>query len=132
MVKQIEELNGKKKWATVIVDWHQTCVQEPFPQKPKTWTKGCPMALRALIDAGYRVRIHSCGTHRIGWDEHSIVPDEERTRQINYIMDMLDSAGLTEVEVITSVDKPSALWIVDDRAIGFRGNWRKVLREIGV
>lgn len=130
MVKQIEELNGKKKWATIIVDWDSTCVDGRYPEHGD-WLRGAREALRKLLEQGYRVRIHSCRTHRIGWDERSVISDEQRMKEINYILDMLDKAGLHEVELITSVDKPSALWYIDDRSIGFRGNWRKVLREIG-
>jgi hypothetical protein len=75
---------------------------------------GAKEAMQRLKDMGYVIYIHSCNgrdwiakvlnTHEIPYD---------------YIWDNDSDLG-----------KPICDWYIDDRAIGFRGDWNAVLEEI--
>ena len=116
---------------TIIVDWDGTCVPSAWPEKPEEWLPGAKEGLRALVDAGYRVRIHSARTHMMGVDYGE--PNDDREDSIAYIRKMLDDAGLFEVEIITDEfeNKPGAIAYVDDRGLTFTGNnWNRIVATI--
>lgn len=92
----------------VCVDFDYTLVRGDQP------IEGAKEALRKLKDMGYVIIIHSCNNK--GWIER-VMHDNELP--YDYIYDSNNDRG-----------KPIANWYIDDRAIGFRGDWNAVLEEI--
>lgn len=92
----------------IAIDFDHTIVHydKPIP--------GAKEALQKLRDSGYYVLIHSCNNR--DW-----IAKVLNTYEIPYDY-IYDSAH--------DIGKPIATWYVDDRAIGFRGDWNAVLEEI--
>jgi hypothetical protein len=92
----------------IAVDFDYTLVRgdKPIP--------GAKEAMQSLKDNGYVIYIHSCNNRQ--WIERIL-----NTHEIpyDYIWDSAHDIG-----------KPICDWYVDDRAIGFRGDWKAVLEEI--
>ncbi len=123
--------NGNKviRKATIIIDWNHTLVAEGW-DGPYTFLLGAAEALRDFLGLGYQVKVHSCVLHSKDFDEVAPCDTQKRAKNYWYIRDLLDSEGLQDVEIITEVDKPPAVWYIDDKAIHFDGSWRKVVRKI--
>lgn len=92
----------------ICVDFDHTIVHIDTP------IPGAKEALRALKDKGYMIIIYSCNNR--DWIEKVLNNNEI---PYDYIYDSNRDIG-----------KPIATWYIDDRAIGFRGNWNTVLEEI--
>ena len=93
---------------TVAVDFDYTLV------KRDTLIPGAKEAMQKLRDMGYNIIIHSCNNR--DWIARVL-----NTNNIpyDYIWDSSLDRG-----------KPIADWYIDDRAIGFRGDWDAVVKEI--
>lgn len=120
--QRLEELVARKQ--TVVVDWDGTCVPNAWPDRPTEWLTGAREALKALLDAGYEVLIHSVRLHHL--DVNMLEPNPTRDEDWLYIREMLDGAGLGEVG-ISSESKPPAVAYIDDRGVHFDGDWRKAV-----
>ena len=75
---------------------------------------GAKEAMQSLRDAGYVIYIFSCNGH--DWIQKVLNKHEV---PYDYIYDSERNVG-----------KPICDWYIDDRAIGFRGNWKAVLEEL--
>lgn len=115
--------------ATIIVDWNLTLVNEKW-RGPFTWTEGAPEALRAFLKAGYEVKIHTCTLYTKTWKGSAPVDHQDRAKQYWFMRDLLDKEGFEEIEIITDIDKPPAIFYIDDKALNFNGNWGKVVRRV--
>jgi len=114
---------------TVVVDWDGTCVPSEWPGRPMKWLPGAPEAIRAFLDAGLDVRIHSTRLHKYEGDYTTL--NQSREDDYRYIRRMLDHAGLYDVDVIFDDSKPGAIAYVDDKAIRFTGdNWPEIQAQI--
>ncbi len=107
----------------IVVDFDQTINSSRYGQLGKP-TKGVKEAFQKFKDMGFEIHILSCRTspdvHR-----HPIDRQEEVREMIGYL-------DLYEIpyDVVLNKDKPVAHWYIDDRAIGFRGDWEVVIKEI--
>jgi phosphoglycolate phosphatase-like HAD superfamily hydrolase len=101
-------LHKSKTRMLVGIDFDHTIVNGDTP------LPGARNALQRLKDKGCAILIHSCNNK--SWIEKVL-----RAHDIpfDYIW---DSA--------TDVGKPNCDWYIDDRGIGFRGDWNVVLEEI--
>ena len=75
---------------------------------------GAKEALQLLRERGYFIMIYSCNRKR--WIEKVL---NQHEIPYDYIYDSDNDIG-----------KPACDWYVDDRAIGFRGDWKAVTDEI--
>lgn len=121
-----EELAARQP--TVVVDWDGVCVEDKWPEMGE-WLPGAKEGLRALLDAGYKVRIHTCRLHNKDLDEETLVSPEQRRAEWERVRSMLGEADLWEVDIVNE-DKPPATYYVDDKAIRFEGDWQKVLDQV--
>lgn len=92
----------------ICVDFDHTLVHHDKP------IPGAKEAMQTLRDRGYVIIIYSCNNR--DWIERVL-----RNNEIPYDY-IYDSAR--------DIGKPIATWYVDDRAVGFRGDWNTVLEEI--
>ena len=111
----------------VVVDWDGTCVKSAWPEQPRKWLPGTTKFLRWLLKEGFEVKIHTVRTHSLSFDSSG--PNPDRKRDLRYIREMLDGAGLQEISIVMD-DKPAAMFYIDDRALRFEGSWDEVREEM--
>ncbi len=123
--------NGHKviRPATIIVDWNGTLVEEPW-DGPYTFKDGAISALESFLYSGYQVKVHSCVLHSRDFDELAPCDTQKRAKNYWYMRDLLDAHHFQGIDIITEVDKPPAVWYIDDKAIHFNGDWQKVVDHI--
>lgn len=118
----------------LAVDWDGTCVEGVWP-KQGDWLPGAKKALKKLA-VKYHVYIWSTrivGVSYYDWNE-KLDPKLPRG-EIAYIRQMLDDAGLREIDIFIGYPhvlegKLSAVAYIDDKAIGFDGDWPRTLRQL--
>jgi len=110
--------------STVIIDFDGTIAEWGDYPGMGPPTRGAKEALQKIKDKGFTILILSARTS----DEMSKYPiDKETQRRI--MKEYLDKHEIPYDEVLKS-DKPPATFYIDDRGIGFRGDWDKVLEEM--
>ena len=107
----------------ILVDFDGTICDFAYPEMGKP-TKGVKEALQRFQDLGYEVHILSCRTNH----ELKKYPID-RQEQVRKMEAYLDEHQIPYDKVLNK-DKPMATWYIDDRAIGFRNNWKDVVKEI--
>lgn len=91
----------------IAVDFDHTLVDRDKP------LAGAKEALQKLRDDGHKILIHSCNNH--DWIQRVL---NNNDMPYDYIWSTEDRG------------KPVCDVYVDDRAIGFRGNWTETLKDI--
>jgi len=103
----------------ICIDFDKTiCNEDGSP------TYGVKRALQKIKSRGFLIFIYTCRTNNF-LNKHSI----DKITRIKQIEKYLNKYKIP-FDVVLNNDKPIAFAYVDDRAIGFRGDWSKVLREI--
>ncbi len=107
----------------LLLDFDGTICDFAYPEmgEPK---KGVKEALQKLRNMGFFIHILSCRTN-VEIQKYPI----DRTMQVRAMKEYLDKHEIPYDEVLNK-DKPLAIWYIDDRAIGFRDDWSKVVEEI--
>lgn len=115
----------------IAVDWDGTCVVPTWPERTTQWMPGAVEALRDLSEHAYvyiwTARISPMdpfGNRR---------PPAEVEAEVRYIREMLDEAGLTQVDIYRGYGKPGATVYVDDKAERYRGregSWAALTEKI--
>lgn len=113
---------------TIVLDWDGTVVHEQWPGMGD-WLPGAQDGIRRLLDAGYRVQIHSCRLHSYETDGKTKRNQGDWLAEFGSVKRRLMDAGLETVEICLD-DKPPARVYLDDRAVRFEGNWRKAVRDV--
>lgn len=118
-------MSDKKR---IIVDFDGTICGFEFPDcgPPEP---GVREALLELHDLGFEIVIHSCRTS-VYWKGQQDWPNRMSNYRIilNYMAEhdlYYDSIIMDE-----NVDKPIAEFYIDDRGVGYKGNWNDVVNEI--
>jgi hypothetical protein len=112
----------------IIIDFDGTICGFAFPEcgPPEP---GVREALNELTAMGFEIWIHSCRTSSF-WDGKR----DQCNALIHYrkiIQYMLEhDLPYDRIIVEANMDKPIAMFYVDDRGIGYRGNWPAVVAEI--
>lgn len=117
---------------TLAIDWDGTCVTAEWPHMSTTWMPGAVEALQELRKFA-RVVIHSSRIAPVEIDGMTKRHPALVQAEINYIREMLDSVGLTDVEIHTSPWKPSAVAYVDDKAVHYAGtkrSWTNIVPKL--
>lgn len=110
----------------VIIDFDGTICGFAFPDcgPPEP---GVKEALDELVQMGFEIWIHSCRT-RSDWNGK---PDPAfQCQNLSVIIHYMLEHDLPYDRIITETDKPVATYYIDDRGIGYRGNWPAVVAEI--
>lgn len=108
----------------ICVDFDGTLVEWGELNGPFTPNPGAIDAVRNLYAAGYEIVIFTSRMSPTWWEESGVDP----AQQLEMLEDWLDLNSVP-FEYITS-EKVPAKWYIDDRAIGFRGDWSKVMDEV--
>ena len=115
--------------ATLVIDWNGTLVNEPW-EGPYTFMEGACGALRAFLRAGYAIKVHSLVLHSKDFTESAPCDSQARAKTYWQMRDLLDREGFKEIEIETNIDKLPCVWMIDDKALHFDGNWGKVTRKV--
>jgi len=107
----------------VVVDFDGTITHFSYPKMGDPQT-GVKEALQKLKDLGYEIHIASCRTNH-DLQKYPI----DRTMQVRAMEEYLNEHEIP-YDVVLNNDKALGIWYIDDRAIGFRGDWSKVVEEI--
>lgn len=99
--------------------WHDGSVYDPP-------VDGAVESVKALIDAGHTVIIHTC-RFNVGAYEGDKRSQDER---IEAVTDWMDKYGIRGHELWTEKGKPFADVYIDDKAICFTGNWAKTVERV--
>jgi len=107
----------------IICDFDGTIVDFNFPSigEPK---EGVKEAFQKLKDMGCKIHILSSRTSTEVF-KYPI----DRQEQVRKMEQYLDEHEIPYDKVL-NLDKPPAHVYIDDRAIGYRGDWNKVLEEL--
>ena len=105
------------------IDFDGTIADFSFPSMGEV-KKGAKEALIKMKEMGYYIRIFSCRT-----SEEVFKYPIDRQQQVRKMEDYLTKNEIPFDEVL-NINKPIGIFI-DDNAIGFRGDWKKALEEIG-
>jgi hypothetical protein len=112
----------------ISVDWDGTCVENKWPEMGD-WLPGAREALRQLLDSGFEVVIFSTRLAPCDVDEETPRPAVQ-AGEIRHVRYMLNAAGLQDVDIWTKPWKVGARFYVDDKALEFSGDWKRVLVRI--
>jgi len=115
--------------ASFAVDWDGCCVHEIWPEMGD-WLPGAVTALKRLTARG-KVVIYTLRSHPYEMDEKTPRLAKDVFHDLGKIRQMLDLAGLEEVEIYPpDRGKPPAKVYIDDRAVHFDGDWAKTILEV--
>ena len=113
----------------IILDFDGTICGFKFPDcgPPEPGVKEALLDLQAM---GFEIVIHSCRTG-IYWK--GTADTVNRIFHIKAIVGFMAEHNLYYDELLTDInmDKPIADFYIDDRGVGYKGNWNEVVREIG-
>lgn len=118
---------------TAIIDWDGTAVPAMWPKRPTEFMPGFVESMNRLHNAGWKVTIFSARLSP--WDPFTFQrrPAHVIAAEINYVRQMLDSHGLTYVDIWTKEGKPGGSVYVDDKAERYNPSpraWRRVTDRI--
>jgi len=108
----------------IIIDFDGTLCDHRYPEVGRI-KKGAKEALRQLKDMGYYIKIHSCRTSKLLNDDPKFI-----TKHCKIMSSFLQDNEIPYDEIIMETDKPVAYFYIDDRAIGFRNDWKEVVEEV--
>ena len=115
---------GNTKMKTAIIDFDGTLCEHKYPEvgRPEPHVKE---ALEKLKEMGYEIIIHSCRT-AVNWGRVN------RIEHIKKIEKFMKENKLPYDEILTdsSYDKPIADVYIDNRGVGYRGNWQETIAEV--
>ena len=114
-----------------LIDFDGTIVPWGPLMGDKTPTPGAKEAIDLLVQSGYRIGIFTSRMSRTwaesvkgrSWTAQNIFLED----QWEYVKRTLDAHGIP-FEFITAEKVPAEFYI-DDKAIGYRGDWTEVLRD---
>ncbi len=116
--------------ANIAIDLDGTLIEHCWPEMGD-WNVGAREAVRELLDRGHHVYVYSARLSTLHPSGDKRDPAEVfEMRQA--VRDLLDSAGLTEVDIAT-VDKPFWHILIDDRCMwypGRAGSWQHMVDKI--
>lgn len=106
----------------IIIDFDGTICKDEFPDvgSPEPNVRE---ALQQLKDLGYEIMIHSCRTASY-W--------EDREKHLKIITEFMKKNEIPYDGIVIdkNLDKPLAMFYIDDRAIRYDGGWLDVVRMI--
>jgi len=105
---------------TIIIDFDGTLCKFAFPEvgEPQPNVKE---GLEKLHNAGYKIVIHSVRT--------ATYLNEDTLEHVKAIKNFMLKNNLYYDEILLTCDKPIAAAYIDDRGIGYRGDWLKTVNE---
>ncbi len=118
-------MSDKKR---IIIDFDGTICGSEFPDcgPPEP---GVKEALTELSAMGFEIVIHSCRTATY-WQ--NVIDEGNRLNHIITIACFMREHDLfyDTILIDENMDKPIAEFYIDDRGVGYKGNWKDVVNEI--
>lgn len=126
-------VEGDTPTKVAIVDWDGTLVPAAWPERPTEFMPGAVEAMFALHRAGWHLTVFSARLSP--WDPWTSQrrPPEHTAGEVQYVRDMLDSRGLTFIDIWTREGKPGGDLYIDDKAErynGRKGSWAALTDKI--
>lgn len=118
---------------TAIIDWDGTAVPSAWPEQPTEFMPGFVENMTRLHKAGWKVTIFSARLSPFDPWTSQRRPREVVAAEVQYVRSMLDSHGLTFVDIWTLEGKPGGDVYVDDKAERYGGrarSWDRVVDKI--
>ncbi|KKN03285.1 hypothetical protein LCGC14_1109210 [marine sediment metagenome] len=112
----------------VIVDFDGTICGFAFPDTGPL-EPGVKEALQEIRDMGYEIVIHSCSTSTHWRGVEDLKNSVSHFKRIFKFM-VLHDLPFDRILADENYDKPIASFYIDDRGIGYHGNWNDVVNEI--
>ena len=112
----------------IIIDFDGTICGFAFPDTGPL-EPGVKEALQEIRDMGYEIVIHSCRTAYY-WKDKLDIPNRTEHFKIMFKFMILHDLPFDRILIGKNYDKPIADFYIDDRGIGYRGNWPEVVNEI--
>ena len=112
----------------VIIDFDGTICGFAFPDTGPL-ERGVKEALQEIRDMGYEIIIHSCRTATY-WKGKKDIPNRTEHFKTIFKYMVLHDLPFDKILIDKNYDKPIATFYVDDRGIGYHGNWNDVVNEI--
>ncbi len=112
----------------VIVDFDGTICGFAFPDTGPL-EPGVKEALQEIRDMGYEIVIHSCRTGSY-WEGQLSMPNRLEHFKIIFKFMVLHDLPYDRILIDENYDKPIATFYIDDRGIGYHGNWNDVVNEV--
>ncbi len=115
----------------IAVDFDGTLVKPAWPGVGE-WYDGAISAMNTLNEAGHYVFLY---TARLApeWPDGSPRDPSEVYTDTQIVREVLDSAGLTWMDIWTGAGKPNWDLLIDDKAMWFPGrdrSWKAILPKI--
>lgn len=106
-----------------VIDFDGTITSSSYPDT-KEPQRGIKEALTKMQRMGYDIHILSCRT------SPDLFPHPiDRQEQVRLMKQYMDKYELPYDQILNK-DKPIAHIYIDDRGVGFRGDWDKVVEEM--
>jgi hydroxymethylpyrimidine pyrophosphatase-like HAD family hydrolase len=106
-----------------LCDFDGTITHFSYPEMGEP-QEGVKEALQEIRNKGYEIHIFSCRTNH----ELQKFPID-RSQQVRKMESYLDKHEIP-YDVVLNENKPLCNLYIGDEAIGFRGDWKKVLEEM--
>ncbi len=109
---------------TAIIDWDGTAVPGMWPERPIEFMPGFVKNMERLHRNGWKITIFSARLSP--WDPFTFVRRSPAlvAAEVNAVRELLDSHGLTYVDIWTKEGKPGGSVYVDDKAERYTGSTR--------
>lgn len=101
---------------TAIIDWDGTAVPAVWPERPIEFMPGFVKNMHRLHNAGWKITIFSARLNPYNPFTSQLKAEHLVQDEINYVRQMLDSHGLTYVDIWVKKGKPGGDVYVDDKA----------------
>lgn len=124
-------MTRKHRPLKIALDLDGTMIEKRWPELGP-WFPGAITTLRELIDEGHYLYVYSA---RLSPNHPSGDPKEPALliQQTHAVRELLDDAGLPEIDIWFGEGKPFWHLLVDDRAMWFPGrpgSWSKIASKI--
>lgn len=118
---------------TIVVDWDGTAVPAMWPERPAEFMPGFEKNMRRFHAAGFRILIQSARLNPYDpWTRQERDPAIV-AGEVAWMRSMLDSAGLTYIDIWNKMGKASGSVYIDDKAerySGHRTSWDRVTDKV--
>lgn len=133
MAARKPQVYGDTPRHTIVVDWDGTAVPAQWPDRPTTFMPGFVKAMRKFHREGCALLI--CSARISPYDPWTgrRRPRSHAQAEVQWMRHMLDSEGLTFIDIWTKEGKPGGSVYIDDKAERYGGranSWDRVTEKV--
>ena len=129
----VRKVEGDTPRHVAIVDWDGCAVPAMWPERPTEFMPGFVRNMRRLHAAGWGLTIFSARLSPYDPWTSLRRPPEHVAAEYQYVRNLLDTHGLTFVDIWRKEGKPGGTVYIDDKAERYNGrpgSWDKVTQKI--